>query len=371
MVSVLVLFQAMLSLFLGTSSLIMSRQMHFVNSKDLGFNHDQVIVLPTFTSGDEAVRVITKFKNSASKETSIKSVAACSNAFFGGLSSMGFTSKDGERKSSKAYSVDEDFIETFGLEIEEGRNFSVEQLSDSDAVIVNRKLANEISDSPLGDSFTWGSGQSSQVIGILKDFNFRSLEFPIDPLFLTMNKQMIRPSVLLIKAKEQNVEYALKRIEAIFMETDPDKPFEFKFLSNVVQAQYHSYRMWTTIIQFSSLFSAFIACIGLFALTGIDASNKYKEIGIRKVFGANTNQILLKISRRYIVLILVASMVGAAVSYSIMSNWILNFAFRINIDWKIYAQGIFIGLIIFIISIGYHSLNAARTNPAETLKHEG
>lgn len=371
MVSVLVFFQAMLSLFLGSSALIMSRQMHQINSKDLGFNHEQLIVLPTFTSGDEALRIIKNFKNAAAYEPGIQRVTSTSNSFFEGLSSMGYTGKDGERKSAKAYSVDTDFMQTLGLKITAGRDFDPKNLADSNSVIINKKLADEISNSPLGNTFTWGKEQSSEIIGIVKDFNFRSLEFPIDPLFITINKDIIRPSVLLVKLDSKNVSNTLSRIEEIYNKVNPNKPFEFRFLSDTVQSQYKSYKMWTTIIQFANLFALFIACIGLFGLAGVEAMNKYKEIGIRKVFGASTKQILLRISRRYVALVLSASLIASALSHIVMSNWLSNFAFKINIDWQIYIIGILAALGILAVSIGYHTISAARSNPSQTLKHEG
>jgi putative ABC transport system permease protein len=371
MVSILVFFQFLMSLFLGSSSLIMTRQMNHINKKDLGFDHEQLIALPVFSTGEEALRAIRNFKNATAYEPGILQVTASSNSPFEGLSSMGFTNKNGERKSSKAYAVDIDFIETLGLKLIQGRGFDPKNPADSNAVIVNEKLASEISNSPIGDTFTWGGSQSSEIIGIVKDFNFRSLEFSIDPLFLTINKNIIQPSVLLIKIDGKEVNKTLSRIEEIYKKTNPNKPFEFKFLSDAVQNQYKSYKMWTNIIQYSNLFTVFIACIGLFGLAGVEALNKYKEIGIRKVFGANSNQILLRISRRYMIIVLIASILSTITSHLVMSNWLSNFAFRINIDWKIYFSGILIGLTMLVVSIGYHTIIASRTNPAETLKTNG
>jgi putative ABC transport system permease protein len=371
LVSILVFVQAIFSFFLGYSSLIMSRQMNYLNLKDLGFNHEHIIVLPTFTSGEDVSRVIKAFKNAAEYEPDIQKVTAISNPFFEGISSMGFIGKDGEMKSSKAYAVDYDFIETLELKIEEGRNFDVKNQTESNAVIINQKLAKEISDFPIGKDFIWGKSQSAQIIGVVKDFHFKSLESSIEPLFLTINNDVIKPSVLLIKVKTKNIKKTLIRIEDIYKKTNPNKPFEFKFLSDTVQNQYKSYKMWTSIIQFSNLFALFIACIGLFGLAGVDALNKYKEIGVRKVFGASSIQILLRVSRKYIFLMLTASILASCFSHIIMSNWLSNFAYRINIDWELYLFGAVIGFVILVISIGYHVVTAARTNPSDTLKHEG
>lgn len=369
LVPILVVIQFTIALFLGTSSFIMTKQMNYINQKDLGFDEELVVALPTFAEGEDAIRVVNKFKTQASIQTSIISVTGCSRPFFQGLARMGFDS-GGDHKSAKAISVDSDFIRTLNLQLIEGRNFNSNNNSDSLTVIINQTMANELGEEILNSTFRWGGDQESQVIGILKDFNFQSLEFPIEPLFLTMNRKTGYPSSILIKLKPGNIDEGLKTVEDIFHSCNPNKPFEFSFLSLDIEKQYQSYKMWTTIVSLSNLFATFIACIGLFGLAGINASNNYKEIGIRKVFGARTRDILIQSIKKYLILITISSTIGISLSVFVMKQWINNFANRISIDQSIYLYGILFGIIVTLLSVGYHSVSAALANPVDSIRNE-
>lgn len=365
LVFVLVLIQFSLSLFLAGCSFIMTGQMTYINNKDLGFDHDQVIVLPTFASDGEAAAVIHRFKSEASREPLIISVSSCSNPFFAGMSRMGY----GDKKSARAYFVDSDFIQTMGIKLKAGRNFNGSS-ADSSTVIINQQLATDLGEDVLNQVFYWGGDQSSEIIGITHDFNYRSLEFPIQPVFLTMSSAILKPSTLLIKVRPEQIEESLLRIEEIFRAVNPEKPFQYKFLSDSVDKLYASYRMWTTIVTLANICIAIIACVGLFGLAGVEVGNHYKEIGIRKAFGASSLQIFRKIIKRYVWLIIIASIVGAPLSYRIMNDWISKFAYKIDITWQVFALVILVGLLLTIVSVGYHSLRGANLNPAETLKHK-
>ena len=264
----------------------MMREMNYINTKDLGFSKDQIIVLPTYAKEEEAKNVVERFKRLASQESSIVDVTATSQSFFKGLSSMGFVNKDGNNKSSKVYTVDFDFIKTLDLKVIQGRAFDQNNPADKQAILINESLAAEISDRPLNSAFEWGGDEKSQIIGIIKDFHFRSLEHPIQPLFLTMNEKAGVPSTLLIKITPDNIDKTLQKIKNIWKEVNPSRPFEFRFLDEDVAKQYESYKRWTTIMTLSNGFATFIACIGLFGLAGINTANRYHEIGIRKVIGA-------------------------------------------------------------------------------------
>lgn len=375
LVSALVVLQAMLSLFLATSAHVMSRQIQFLNDKDLGFHHDQVIVLPMYnaryTEHDDGARVAARFKAAAANEPSLAGVSAASNSFFKGKSMMGVKMKFQENFSSRVYSIDPDFISTMGLKLRLGRNFSPDRATDSLAVIINQAMADKLGEDPIGTTFEWGMNGKAEVIGVIDDFYDRSLEFPAMPLFLTLGNGQLSASVLNIKVRAGQVAEALKRIEYIFKEVNPGKPFEPEFLSAMVQAQYQSYRMWTTLIRYATLFATLIACVGLFALTGVETSTRYREIGIRKVFGASGSQILVRISTRYIRLVLIASIIATVASYAVMAQWVQHFAYRITIGWLIYAEAVAAGVLLLLLATAYHCVAASRTNPAVVLRSDG
>lgn len=371
LVSILVILQFSFSLFLSICSFIMMREMNYINTKELGFNKEQVIVLPTYSKSDEAKDVVDRFKSLAYQEPSIVIVSATSQPFFKGISSMGFINKDGLKKSSRVYTVDPDFLKTLDLKILHGKSFDQNSISDKNNIIINESLASELSNKPfINGVFEWGKDEKSQIIGVIKDFHFRSLEHPIEPLFLTLNEKAGSLSTLLIRIKPGDLNTSIEKIKNIWKEVSPNKPFEFRFLDEDVAKQYDSYKRWTHIMTFSTGFATFIACIGLFGLAGINTTNRYHEIGIRKVMGAGTFDIFLLVNKQYIRLILVSATIGIVVSYFVMAKWLNNLSYKISIGWEVLIYGVLVGLGLAFIAVSYHSIKAALTNPAKTIRYE-
>lgn len=370
LVSVLVIFQFSLSLFLCNNSFIMLREMNYINTKDLGFNQQQIIIIPLFAEGENAKIIVERFKSKAKSEPTIISTTAASQTFFQGLSNMGFVNNVGEQKSTKVYTVDPDFIETVGLQLIQGKSFSRTDAGKNE-IIINESLAKEIADDhPMNQIFSWGSGETSEVVAIVKDFHFRSFEYPIEPLFLTMNEKAGELSNLLVRIEPTNIHNTIDKIQKIWSEVNPNKPFEFSFLEEAVAKQYESYQRWSNIMTFATAFGTFIACIGLFGLAGINTSNRYHEIGIRKVLGAHVADIFFMVNRQYLVLLIISSLIAVAASYIVMSKWISNFTYSISIGFEFIVYGILVGVSIGMCAVGWHAVKASLTNPADTIRYE-
>jgi putative ABC transport system permease protein len=370
LISTLVILQFSLSLFLSNCSFVMMREMEFINSKDLGFDREQVVILPTYASEEEVRKVVDRFRAQALQQPLIKNVSAASEAFFAGLSRMGYEDGEGNKKSAVAYSVDAQFIPTLGLRLLKGRNFKEDNIADQESVIINETLAGDFPSDPVGSTFYTRNGKRYQIIGVVKDFHFRSLEHPIQPLFLVTDYNAGPPSTLLIKISPNQVQETLAHIEHIWQTLDTGKPFAFKFMDNEVNKQYASYVRWTSIMTASNIFATFIACIGLFGLTGMNVMNKYHEIGIRKVMGARTWDIFLMINRQYFAMILISAAIGTGASYLVMSNWLKNFTYGISIGLELVLYGIASGAVITFVSVTYHAIKGSLTNPAETIRYE-
>lgn len=369
----LVILQFALSAFLVISSVIMYRQLKFVTTKDLGYNKDQVLVVPTLAPGEPSDRIIAQFRNKTLGNPLIVDVTGASMRF-GDASYYGYKI-NGQYKTACVYSVDSRYIPLLNLKLLAGRNFDERIGSDSNAVIVNEALVRDMQwKAPLDEYLNWSEdavGPGAKVIGVLKDYNFLSLENEIGPMFLSMDKEKIgHLNNMMVKLAAGNIPLALESVQKTWKQLNPDKPFEYSFLDEDVARQYKSYTRWMKIAGLSTVFAILIASLGLFGLAGINAVNKTKEIGIRKVMGADVFNILILLNKQYVGMSFFAFALAAPFSWYVMHRWIATFQFKIRIEWEIFFICTIAGVVIAIATVSYHSIRAALINPAETLKYE-
>ncbi|MBS1950021.1 MAG: ABC transporter permease [Bacteroidetes bacterium] len=371
----LVVLQFFLSASLIICSVIMYRQMKFVATKDLGYNKDQTLVIPTQTGWTpEANKVVERFRTRAQGESGIVSVSGTSSSFNQGFSRYGYKIKD-EQKSAYVYAVDPNYIPTLGIQLLQGRNFDEKTLSDSTAIIVNEALVKDMKwGDPLNEHLNWREdtvGIGSKVIGVVKDYHFLSLEQTIEPLFLSMDKKNVGYlTTLLVRVEAGNVPASLDKVRNLWKELFPDKPFDYTFLDQDVAKQYESYQRWMSITGLATGFAILISCMGLFGLAGINAVNRTKEIGIRKVLGAGLPSIFILLNKQYVWLSLIAFVLAVPVSWYVMNKWLISFKFSIAMSWELFAVSIVSGLVIALATVSYHALKTALINPVETLKYE-
>lgn len=371
----LVVLQFSLSAFLIISSLVMFKQMQYVTTKELGYNKDQVLVIPTQSGWNEdANKMVKKFRDRAVQESSIISVAGTSGSFNKGISRYGYEIKD-EQKAAYVYAVDPFYIKTLGIELIEGRDFDATMASDSNAVIVNESLVRDMKwTKPLDEYLNWNEdsvGLGAKVIGVVKDYHFLSLEEGFEPMFLTMDK--INAGYLtniLVKVAGTDLNAGLSSARMIWKEINPDLPFDYSFLDEDVANQYESYDRWMRIMALATGFAIVISCLGLFGLAGINAINRTKEIGIRKIMGANLPSIFILLNKQYVVLSLLAYVIAVPFSWYLMNKWLASFQFRITIQWQLFAIAAAAGLMVALLTVTYHAVKVAHMNPAETLKEE-
>lgn len=371
----LVILQFALSAFLIISSVIMYRQMRFITTKDLGYNKEQILVIPTQTGWNpEADKTVERFRSRAQQEQSVLSVAGTSSSFNQGYSRYGYKIKD-EQKSAYVFAVDPFYLSTLGVDVVLGRNFDVNLPSDSNTVIVNEALVRDMKwTDPLNEYLNWQEdtvGMGSKVIGVVKDYHFLSLEQGIEPMFLSMNKKNVGYLVsMLVKIAPGDIPGSVDKIHKAWQEISPDKPFDYTFLDQDVAKQYESHQRWMSIMGLATCFAILISCLGLFGLAGINAMNKTKEIGIRKVMGAEVSNIFVLLNRQYIWLSMIAFVMAAPLSWYVMNKWLADFQFKIAIGWELFAFSMLAGLLVAMATVSYHAIKAATINPAETLKYE-
>jgi putative ABC transport system permease protein len=371
----LVVLQFALSAFLIISSVIMYKQMRFVTTKDLGYNKDQILVIPTQTGwNEEADKTVARFRTRLQQEPSVISVAGATSSFAQGYSRYGYKIK-GEQKSAYVFGIDPEYFPTLDVKFVAGRNFDVNIAADSNAVIVNEALVRDMKwTDPLNEYLNYREdtvGLGAKVIGVVKDYHFLSLSQNIEPMLLSMNRKDIGYLVtMLVKVKPGDIPTTVEKLQKAWKDISPDKPFDYTFLDQNVAKQYESYERWMSIMGLSTAFAILISCLGLFGLAGINAVNRTKEIGIRKVMGAELSNIFVLLNKQYIFLAFIAFVLAAPASWYVMNQWLADFKFKIAMGWELFVISMFAGLLIALLTVSYHAIKASLVNPAETLKYE-
>lgn len=369
----MVVLQFTLSTLLIVSSVIMYRQMEYITTKDLGYDAEKVIAIATNAGWNKTSdEMVPLFRNVLSQERDVLAVAGTSASFNKGWSRYGWQ-VDGENKWAYIFRVDEAYLDLLGIKLLEGRNF--DNVADSSAVIVNEAFVKDMGwTDPLSEYVNWQEdtvGKGSPVIGVMKDYNFLSLESEVEPLFLGSKRPDFgRLTTILVKLGPGETPDQLSKLEQKWKQTFPDKPFEYSFVDEDVARQYQSHQRWMKIMGISTCFAIIISCLGLFGLAGIESLNRVKEVGIRKVMGASLFQLMVLLNRKYIMLALIAFVIAAPIAWWMMTQWLAAFKYRITLSWELFGITLLVGLAIALITVSYHALKAARSNPAETLKYE-
>ena len=301
-------------------------------------------------------------------------MGATNISFNQGWSHYGFKI-NGIARSAYVYSVDPYYIPTLSMELVQGRNFDPDIPADTNAIIVNEALVRDMKwDDPLSEHYNYIEDSASlgaKVIGVVKDFHYRSLEAPIEPMFLCMDyANSGHLTTMLIKVRAHQVADALAKVQTAWKELYADRPFDYTFLDDDVNRQYQSHQRWMSIMGLATGFAILISCLGLFGLAGINAVNRTKEIGIRKVMGAELSSIFVLLNRQYMWLSLMAFTLAIPFSWYAMQRWLASFEYKIAMGWELFALSLLGGLLLALATVSYHALRAARTNPAETLKYE-
>lgn len=370
----LVVLQFAISAFLIICSLVMLQQMQYITTKDLGYNNDQVMVIPTYTGwSDDGEKLMERMKLITSENPDVVSISGTNTSFNRGYSRNGYRI-DGKVHQSFNYRVDQDYIETLGIKIKMGRNFNLDMVSDKEkTMIVNEALVEDMGwEDPLSETLNWREDSTGgwKIIGVVENYHNRSLEKNIEPLFLHMNAEEGKITTLLVKINAKDMPKTVEYIQNKWGEVAPDKPFDYNFLDEDVARQYESYEKWSSIMGLSTIFAILIACLGLFGLAGINTLNRTKEIGIRKVLGAEIKDILLMMNKPFVIMAAISFIIAAPASWWVMQQWLGDFQYSINIGWQLFAVSLVVALLFALFTVSYHSIRAALINPADTLKYE-
>jgi putative ABC transport system permease protein len=366
---VLVVLQYTACVVFMIAAFVVNRQMQFINNKDLGFDKEQIIIVhnPVFDF-DFSKRLRERLSDFAKTQPSIIEFSAMN----GGLNGAGNHNKfklNGEDKWLTQMQIDYNYFKILGLQFVQGRPFSEAITSDTSRVVrasvVNETLFNMLGkDAKLG---VYNEAIRSTIIGVVKDYHFASLTQKIEPEQHVLGKFYF---TYMFKIKAGQMQPAIAKIEKEWKTITNNYPFEYTFLDQTIAKMYEADMRWQKTIQASCFFAILIACMGLFGLSAINAINRRKEIGIRKVLGASVKDIVATLSSSFLIMVIISIAIATPLAWWLMNKWLEDFAYRINISWWMF---LIIGITAIIIAIGtvsFQAIKAALANPVKSLRTE-
>ena len=372
----LVIFQFAISVFLIVSTLVVFQQLDFIQSKDLGFTKNQIVLIDDiFAVGDQ----VQSFKDEVLAMGEVESATV--SYFFPTPSSRSNSSffKESSRNQEdaiqmQAWSVDHDYLSTLDIELVAGRDFNKEFPTDSTAMIINEatlKVLGVNAQDALGmrisQDIDLETPQFFKIIGVAKNFHYESLRENIGSLALFLNPSS---GMMAVKLKAGNFTNSLSAIEEVWNNFAPGQPFDYRFMDDSFNTTYESEQRLSKIFIIFTILSIFIACLGLFGLAAFNAQKRTKEIGVRKVMGATVGQISYRLTVDFLKLVGVAIFISLPIGWYVMNKWLEDFSYRIEIGWWVFVLAAFLGVVVAILTVSYQSIKAAIVNPVKSLRSE-
>ena len=374
-------FVASIIMIIGT--IVIGQQLNFIQNKNLGFDKENVVVISTNKPRKEGLELAEKYKTAL---ISNRNVVGSSVSLFSfsepGWVNMGYTDDKGAYRNFRMNAVDANFIKQMQLHLVSGRNFSVDNTADMDgSMIINEALAKEYGwTDPIGKKLP-GKFQPT-VIGVIKDFNFESLHNKIQPLVLVM-----RPDSMFRKANDVSFQFSpqprinvrlakgnlkqeIASIEQTWKTVAGNQDFSFQFLDETLNVQYKEEQRLGSMVRYASILSILISCMGLFGLVTLAVARRTKEIGIRKVLGANVSSVVMLLSKDFIWLICIAAVIGFPIAWWALNSWLHDFNYRISIQWWVFLMAALGALVIALATISVQAIKAATSNPVNALRSE-
>jgi putative ABC transport system permease protein len=375
----LVVTQFIISLALLTSTLIAYRQLEFLSNKNLGFDREHVVLV---NMRDPGLREkFQPLKNELLTIPEVVYVSTASNAPGNNMPRMrlGVETNDGnieEDKTVEFYFADFDFIQTLGMEIIEGRNLDEQFSSDTAfSVLVNEAMVSQMNwDHPLGKKvklpvFGQDSTVTKEVVGVIKDFHQKSLYDHIEPLLVQYANSSF---VLYVKIDGNDISNTLQKLENSWRSIHPDRPFDFSFLDQDFAANYDEDKRRGKIFAVFSVLSIVIACLGLLGLVAFTTEERNKDIAIRKINGASTPNLVILLSKDFLMLVLLGAIIALPVTWYYMDNWLNNFAYKIILlnELGLALKATILLIIATMLTVGYHTIRTATKNPVRYLRSD-
>lgn len=366
----LVIFQFGMSIIFIVGFIIINKQIEFIQNQNIGYNRNNVICFKregNFPEKSEAF--LTELRTISGIE---KAAAMPSSILEGSDAQSGFSwrgQKSDENYVFKSPRISYDVIETLGMTMLEGRAFSKAFKDDNSKIILNESALKKMDiQNPIGKIIKTGNSQS-EIIGVVKDFQYGSIHQKIEPLIFRFRDEAISENVL-VKINARSEKSVISQIKSIYDKFHPKYPFEYTFLDEDYQKLYASEQRISVLSNFFAGLAILISCLGLFGLITFTVQNRQKEIGIRKVLGANTGSIAVLLSKDFLTLVLISILIASPIAYYCMHNWLQDFAYRIDMSWWVFVLAGFMALLIALLTVSFQAIKAAVANPVKSLRTE-
>lgn len=366
----LVLFQFILATTLIVSTLVVYHQINFALTQNLGYEKEQLLVIPLEGNLDRNFDV---FKNRLAGNSNILSVSRSSHSLLGRNSNRGDVDWEGKDPDFTALfeimRVDYDFLETTGIKLIQGEDFNPAKGADSvQGAIINRRAYELITnDHPEAISFNLGE-KDRTITGVVEDFHFQSFHQNMEPVIILLDRAYASNGF--IRLGTDNIQNTIASVRSVAQELNPDFPFQYTFMDENYAKMYNEDVKIRDLAKYFSILTILISCLGLFGLSAHVAEQKTKEIGIRKVLGASTFSILNVINREFISIVAVSIVIGSGVGYWLMQDWLAGYAYKIDFEWWFIPLAAVVILSIAYLTVTMQALKASQVNPAMTLKSE-
>jgi len=375
----LIVVQFSISVFLIIYTVIIMQQMHYTQTKNLGYDKDHVVVLPI---GGTMTNNFQTLKQAFEQVRGVEGVTASYETPEYVEWGDGITAIDEKGKhevSLKAMPVDLDFIKTMKMQLVAGRDFLESDFSLMDTAnnyanfqqpyIINEALANVIGWKPQ-DAIgrTIEKGYRGPVMGVVKNFNFSSFHEPIGPLLIFLGRDFSRD--FMVRINGNDIQGALSRLEMVWKQRVPDRPFNYHFLDEDYDKLYLSEQRSSALFTVAAALAIVLACLGLFGLAAFTTMQRTKEIGIRRVLGANVGSITMLVAKNFIGLVAIAVIVAVPMAWWLASKWLQDFAYRIPVQAYVFVGTAIVTVLIALCTVGFHAIRAALLNPVKSLRTE-
>jgi putative ABC transport system permease protein len=370
---ILITAQFAISIFVVVCTLFMQEQIDYMRNQDLGFSKENVLILPI---QDTLVQnQIVSIKNEFLQNPNITGASTSYNVMGMGVGGpvMWAEGKDGmQQQAFSLIAVGEDYFKTMGITILKGRDFQTGPTADVDNIFMCNEAAARLmgwGDDPVGKKVKWFHGETDgQIIALVKDFNFSSLHNAIEPLLIIKPRE--EGGFLHLKVSGKNLPETMSYIKQKWAGYDPNHPFEYFFLDERFNEQYKADETQYKLLSNLSYICIFISLLGLLGLSAFTAAQRTKEIGIRKVHGASTSRIIYLLYKDIMYLVIIAAILVFVPAYYVVNTWMGNFAYQTPLNYSTFVFVAIIALVFAFLTVAFHSLKTARTNPVESLKYE-
>ncbi|MXV15985.1 ABC transporter permease [Hufsiella ginkgonis] len=374
--NMLVVGQFTSAVFLMIATIFVVKQLHFMKDKDPGFVRSQVVTIPLSRVTSQKYALL---KQELLGNSLISGVTGSIDNLGSHLDQGGVIFKYGNDPvreiTATGLIVDHDYLDLYGIQLREGKNFSHEKSANGREYIINEAMAKELlKDHPkaalstlIGKQF--GVDSLGKITGIAKDFNFNSMHHKIETLYM-FNQSDWGFRYMSVKINGQKAKESLAFIKQTWQAIQPDFPFEYQFLDDHFEEVYQADNQVSKIVSLLAGLAIFISCLGLFGLASYSAEKRVKEIGVRKVLGASVRNIVALLAGHFIKLVLISNLIAWPIAWYAISKWLEGFAYRIEVSWLVFAAIALVSVLIAMITISFQSVKAAIANPVRSLRSE-